>query len=81
MTAIEQVFLQEAQELLEQLEQALLDLEHTPGDGELVDKAFRALHTIKGSGAMFGLMHVAHFNDQFETASTRCARANVHSQN
>jgi len=64
----EQVFLQEAQELLEQLEQSLLDLERTPGDGELIDKAFRALHTIKGSGAMFGFTEVAAFTHHVETA-------------
>jgi two-component system chemotaxis sensor kinase CheA len=64
----EQVFLQEAQELLEQLEQSLLDLEREPRDGELIDKAFRALHTIKGSGAMFGFDAVAAFTHQFETA-------------
>ena len=64
----EQVFLQEAQDLLEHLEQALLDLERTPGDGELIDKAFRALHTIKGSGAMFGFDAVAAFTHHVETA-------------
>lgn len=64
----EQVFLQEAQDLLEQLEQSLLDLERTPADGELIGKAFRALHTIKGSGAMFGFEAVAAFTHQFETA-------------
>jgi two-component system chemotaxis sensor kinase CheA len=64
----EQVFLQEAQELLEQLEQSLLDLERTPDDTELIDKAFRALHTIKGSGAMFGFDAVAAFTHHVETA-------------
>src|SRR5580658_7277720 len=64
----EQVFLQEAQDLLELLEQTLLDLERTPGDGELIDTAFRALHTIKGSGAMFGFDRVAAFAHDFETA-------------
>jgi two-component system chemotaxis sensor kinase CheA len=63
-----QMFLQEAQELLEQLEQSLLDLEHTPGDGDLIDTAFRALHTIKGSGAMFGFDAVAAFTHHVETA-------------
>ena len=63
-----QVFLQEAQELLEQLEQSLLDLEHTPNDGELIDTAFRALHTIKGSSAMFGFDAVAAFTHHVETA-------------
>ena len=64
----EQIFLQEAQDLLEQLEQTLLDLEHTPGDAELIGKAFRALHTIKGSGAMFGFDAVAAFTHHVETA-------------
>jgi two-component system, chemotaxis family, sensor kinase CheA len=34
----------------------------------LVDAAFRALHTIKGSGAMFGFDKVATFTHEFETA-------------
>ena len=63
-----ETFRQEAQELLEALEQALLDLEHTPSDMELVDSAFRALHTIKGSGAMFGFDAVAAFTHHVETA-------------
>ena len=73
----EQVFLQEAQDLLDQLEQSLLDLERTPGDGELIDKAFRALHTIKGSGAMFGFDAVAAFTHQFETAFDQVRKGQV----
>lgn len=61
-------FRQEAAELLEQLEQALLDLEQTPDNADLVNSAFRALHTIKGSGAMFGFAEVASFVHEFETA-------------
>jgi two-component system chemotaxis sensor kinase CheA len=63
-----ETFRQEAQELLEQLEQALLDLEHAPGDSDLIDSAFRALHTIKGSGAMFGFDALATFTHHVETA-------------
>ncbi len=59
---------QEARELLEQLEAALLDLEETPDDRELIDSAFRALHTIKGSGAMFGFVAVANFAHHIENA-------------
>ncbi len=62
------LFLQEAQELLEQLEQTLLDLERTPTDMALTDTAFRALHTIKGSGAMFGFNAVATFTHHVENA-------------
>lgn len=61
-------FRQEAADLLEQLEEALLDLESTPSNDALIDKAFRALHTIKGSGGMFGFDAVAAFTHHLETA-------------
>jgi len=63
-----EIFRQEANELLEQLEHVLLELEGRPGDGDLIDSAFRALHTIKGSGAMFGYVRVAAFTHHVETA-------------
>jgi two-component system chemotaxis sensor kinase CheA len=63
-----ETFRQEAGELLDQLEQSLLDLEQKPSDSDLVNSAFRALHTIKGSGAMFGFAEVAGFVHEFETA-------------
>ncbi|WP_419728559.1 chemotaxis protein CheA [Lichenicola sp.] len=63
-----EIFEQEAQELLDQLEQVLLDMEGNPDNGELIDGAFRALHTIKGSGAMFGFEAVASFTHHVETA-------------
>jgi len=62
------IFRQEAAELFEALEAALLDLIDRPDDHDLVDAAFRALHTIKGSGAMFGFDQVAAFTHEFETA-------------
>ncbi|HYN37718.1 MAG TPA: Hpt domain-containing protein [Rhodospirillales bacterium] len=68
LTDCTDTFRQEAHELLEQLEQALLDLEQTPSASELINTAFRALHTIKGSGAMFGFENVADFTHGFETA-------------
>ncbi|MBR0550975.1 chemotaxis protein CheA [Stakelama marina] len=70
-----ETFRQEAQELLEQLETTLLDLEQAPADRELVDAAFRALHTIKGSGAMFGFTAVAEFVHGFETAFDRVRKS------
>ena len=63
-----EIFQQEAQDLLSQLETALLDLERTPDDRGLLNSAFRALHTIKGSGAMFGFDGAASFTHHVETA-------------
>lgn len=62
------IFRQEAQELFEQIEQGLLDLAHRPDDRELVDLVFRGLHTLKGSGAMFGFDALAAFTHHCETA-------------
>lgn len=64
-------FRQEARDLLEALEQSLLDLSQDHGNRELVDSAFRALHTLKGSGSMFGFDEVADFVHEFETAFDR----------
>jgi len=72
-----QTYRQEAADLLDQLEQALLDLEHTPGDADLINTAFRALHTIKGSGAMFGFDAVAAFTHHVETAFDRVRKGEV----
>jgi two-component system chemotaxis sensor kinase CheA len=72
-----EVFRQEASELFEVLEAALLDLGLRPDDRELVDSAFRALHTIKGSGAMFGFDRVASFTHEFETAFDRVRKGEI----
>ncbi|MBR0954336.1 chemotaxis protein CheA [Bradyrhizobium canariense] len=79
MSAIDptEIFRQEASELFEVLEGALLDLGLRPDDRELVDSAFRALHTIKGSGAMFGFDKVASFTHEFETAFDRVRKGEI----
>lgn len=72
-----ETFRQEAQELLEEIEQGLLDLAHRPGDRELVDAVFRGLHTLKGSGAMFGFDALAAFTHHCETAFDRVRKGEV----
>jgi len=59
-------FRDEARELLCDMESALMELEGRPEDGELVARAFRALHTIKGNGAMFGLTELERFAHDLE---------------
>lgn len=62
------VYMEEAHELLAELETSLLELEENPGDAELIGRIFRAMHTIKGSGAMFGFDDIAAFTHEVETA-------------
>ncbi len=59
-------FREEAEELLAQLENALLELESSPEDPEIINAAFRAVHTIKGSSGMFGFDAIASFAHSFE---------------
>ncbi|NGZ07196.1 MAG: chemotaxis protein CheA [Magnetococcales bacterium] len=71
------IFRQEADELFVQLETALLDLETSPGDKETIASAFRALHTIKGSGAMFGFDALARFTHRVESVFDRVRNGEV----
>ena len=66
-----QAFRDEAADLLHELEVALLELEDAPGDGELINRVFRAMHTLKGSGAMFGFDDIAQFTHEVETVFDR----------
>ncbi len=62
-----QAFYEEANDLLPELESSLLELEEHPGDFELINRVFRALHTLKGSGSMFGFDSIAEFTHEVET--------------
>lgn len=72
-----QVFREEAAELLADLEAALLHLEQNPTDREPLDTAFRALHTIKGSGSMFGFEAAASFTHHLESAFDRMRKGEL----
>lgn len=66
-----ETFRQEAEELLADIEMTILDLEQNPGDMENVNRLFRSMHTIKGSGAMFGFTKIAGFTHHVETVLDR----------
>jgi two-component system, chemotaxis family, sensor kinase CheA len=75
-------FREEAREILVDLESALLELNDNRGDPELVSRVFRGLHTIKGSGAMFGFEDLATFTHNLETAfdEVRDGRLQINSE-
>ena len=72
-----QVFRTEAAELFEQIESGLLDLLHDLSDQDQIDAVFRGLHTLKGSGAMFGFEALAAFTHHCETAFDRVRKGEV----
>ncbi len=63
-----EVFLQEAEELLAQVEEIALEIGSGPDSTEKLNRLFRVFHTIKGSGSMFGFTAVAEFTHHVETA-------------
>ncbi|MGN8224519.1 chemotaxis protein CheA [Gracilimonas sp. BCB1] len=60
-------FITECSELIEMAESALLDLEESPDDEELINTVFRAFHTIKGTSAFMGLEPISEFTHFVET--------------
>ncbi len=50
-----QDFLVEAGEILEQLSEQLVDLEHSPEDSDLLNAIFRGFHTVKGGAGFLQL--------------------------
>lgn len=62
-----ETFRTEASEHLAALEKALLEMENQPDDLDLIAVAFRAMHTIKGTGGMFGYDHLTSFTHHLES--------------
>lgn len=67
MSSLLETFKDEALELIQELESALLELEESPEDSAAIDRVFRALHTLKGSGGLAGFDDLAGFCHEAET--------------
>ncbi|MCB0495881.1 MAG: chemotaxis protein CheA [Cyclobacteriaceae bacterium] len=67
MDNMKAVYLEEANELLNNLENALLQLDETPEEKSLIEEVFRIMHTLKGNSSMFGFANIAEFIHNLET--------------
>jgi len=67
MDQMKAIYIQEANELLENLEVSLLSLEDNPSDKSNIEQVFRVMHTLKGNSSMFGLAVIAEFVHDLET--------------
>jgi len=61
-----ETFINEAQDLTESLELDLVELEEHRHDSELINRIFRAAHTMKSSAAMFGFSQIASLTHSME---------------
>jgi len=61
------IFAHESEQLLADMESALLSLETEPDDSETINRLFRAMHTIKGSSGLFGFNPIVAFTHEAES--------------
>ena len=64
-------FFDEAAEHLAVMEESLLALERMPEDGELLNRIFRAAHSVKGASGTFGFTDIAAFTHSLESLLDR----------
>jgi len=70
-------FIAESRELLEDMEAALLRIEQSPEDSDVINAIFRAAHTIKGSAGLFGLDYIVSFTHVAESVLDRVRSAEL----
>jgi two-component system chemotaxis sensor kinase CheA len=66
LSQFKQVFVEEATGLLVGLDNALIELEKEPSAMQYINEAFRAMHTIKGAGGMYGFDAVVEVTHEME---------------
>ena len=62
-----QVFMPEAEEQLQKLEDGLMRLERSGADDELLQVIFRAAHTLKGAAGAIGHIRMTELTHAMET--------------
>ena len=67
LSAARTLFVEEAKELLSEMEVALLEIESEGRTPERINAVFRAAHTIKGSAGLFGLELIVSFSHLMES--------------
>lgn len=71
-------YIEEANELLSNLEIALLALETNPNDKAYIEEVFRVMHTLKGNSSMFGLTVITDFVHDLETIYDKIRLGTLH---
>ncbi|UWU14691.1 chemotaxis protein CheA [Rhizobium sullae] len=75
MNEIKEIFFQECEEQLAELESGLMKMNDGDRDPETINAVFRAVHSIKGGAGAFGLDDLVAFAHVFET-TLDCVRSN-----
>ena len=68
MESLAEIFYEEANEMLEAMEQSLLNMEESGASTDTINELFRYAHSLKGNSGAMGFMHVNHFTHALESA-------------
>lgn len=71
MEAFKQKYIEEATEQINDLEQALMQLDKDQQDMDIIESIFRAMHSLKGGSAMFGFEKIDKFTHILENIYDR----------
>ena len=63
---IREIFIEEANEIIEKLDIDIINFENNPEDRDLLNELFRGVHTLKGSANSFGFNRLGTFVHHFE---------------
>jgi two-component system chemotaxis sensor kinase CheA len=72
-------FMEEAREIIENLNRSLLELEHTPEPGELVNDIFRYFHNLKGNSGILGYKELNALTHEAETLLNKVRKGEIQS--
>ena len=78
MREILEEFLIEADEILANLDQDLIELESNPEDKELLNKIFREMHTLKGGAGFLGLTSIVEIAHKIEDIFNKLRNDELH---
>jgi len=60
-------YIEDAQDLLNKLDNDLINFEKNPEDAECIERIFRVMHTLKGTSGMYGFDHLADITHDLES--------------
>ena len=63
---IREIFMNEAREIITNLESEIVQLEDRAGDQETINRVFRYIHTLKGSSGIAGFRGIYDFTHKLE---------------
>ncbi len=66
MEKFREKFIEEASDLINELEKLLLEIEGDKANNELIQQIFRVMHSLKGGSAMFGFHKIDQFTHHLE---------------